>query len=330
MKMLIADDDPISRKLLESTLRKLGHDVTAVGDGETALKALLKPAGPKFAILDWMMPGLDGLAVCRALRETPGPYVYVIVLTSRSNQEDRVVGLDAKADDFLTKPFDVCELEARIKAGARILDLQASLLATQAALHYEATHDRLTEIWNRGMILDHLNRELVRAQRLGAAMSVVLADIDHFKSINDTYGHDTGDRVLQALARRMHEVLRRSDGIGRYGGEEFLMVLADAGPEQARFALERVRAAVRSITVETDKGPLQATVSFGVAGGVPSADDTAGSLIELADGALYAAKAAGRNCIMAAPPLAGGRGLDGDQPSSLMSPRRSAYNTVSV
>jgi diguanylate cyclase (GGDEF)-like protein len=274
-----------------------------------------------------MMPGLDGLAVCRAVRQTPGPYVYVILLTSRSKQEDKLIGLDAKADDFLTKPFDLSELGARIKAGARILDLQSSLLATQAALHYEATHDRLTDIWNRGMVLDHLGRELARAQRLGAAMSVVVADIDHFKAVNDNWGHETGDRVLHAVARGMQTVLRRTDGIGRYGGEEFLLVLADAGVEEARFALERVRQAVKSITIDTQTGPVRVTVSFGVVGGVPGPDETAGNLIERADEALYQAKAAGRDCIMAARPDCTAAEV---QPSSLMSPRRSAYSTVSV
>lgn len=294
MRILIADDDRISRRMLEATLVRLGHEVVAVEDGTLAITALLDPDGPQLAILDWMMPGADGLTVCRTVRRRPTPYVYIIVLTSRDRQSDMVEGLDAGADDFLTKPCDAIELHARVRSGERVIALQENLLRAQAALKYQATHDQLTGLWNRGMILEHLKREVSRARRKTAPVGVLMADIDHFKRINDSHGHRTGDTVLREVGQRMRSVLRDYDVIGRYGGEEFLLVLGGTEPTAARDVAERVRAAVHSQPFRDGSLELSVSLSLGIAC-TTSVGFEPDALIHVADQALYQAKARGRN-----------------------------------
>jgi len=318
MRILIADDDSVSRQLLLGALRQMGHDVVAVADGRAACDALVSADAPQFAILDWMMPDLDGLAVCREIRRLQARYIYIILLTSRSGREDMVTGLAAGADDFLTKPFDKHELQARIQSGLRILDLQETLLTAQAALQHEATHDRLTGLWNRGKVLDHLATELASARRSGDPVGVGLVDIDHFKAINDTYGHEVGDHILRATADRMRAALRGTDVIGRYGGEEFLIVLGRSTSDGS-LAFERVRRAVCDSPIDTSSGAANVTVSIGE--GVARGPVPANELIAWADAALYRAKRAGRNRVHRA---------DVDQESSEMTPLRSAYSTISV
>jgi two-component system cell cycle response regulator len=304
MQMLIADDDPVTRRMLEATLHGMGHQVCAVEDGAAALERLGRSDSPRIAILDWMMPGLDGLSVCRSLRQSVGPYTYVILLTARETRRDMVEALDAGADDFLTKPLDVLELRARLRSGERIIALQEDLLRTQAELEHQASHDRLTGLWNRGRVLDQLTRELSRTRREKACLAVVLADIDHFKRINDTWGHATGDAVLCDLGRRMQMALRVSDAIGRYGGEEFLMVLPRADIVGGSEVAERVRQAVEATPVSDGGHEHRVTVSLGVASSTTSGFDPA-VLVRAADLALYRAKADGRNRVGAveAPPV---------------------------
>ena len=293
MKILIADDDPVSRRLLEATLVRLGHSVAAFADGPHAAAALLEPDGPRLAILDWMMPGADGLEVCRQLRQRTNPYVYVILLTSRNRREDMVAGLAAGADDFLKKPFDTVELAARLRSGERVI-------ALQERLRHEATHDQLTGLWNRRMILDHLDRQLARAAREHSSISVLIADLDHFKQINDTHGHPAGDTVLIEAASRLPSVLRVYDAMGRYGGEEFLIVLASCSLDVAMEIADRGRLAVSQEPVRVAGLELDITVSVGVAWS-ECGDDTATRLIQAADDALYQAKAAGRDRVSRAP-----------------------------
>lgn len=295
MRILIADDDPVARRLLERTLQRLGHDVVTVTEGKTALDALLDPAGPRLAILDWMMPGLDGLAVCRGVRGREAPYVYLILLTARDGGDDVVAGLVAEADDYLTKPFDTRELNARIQSGARILELEAKLLTAEKDLRHEATHDRLTGLWNRGMVLDYLDRTVKRVRRSGEDLTVAIADVDHFKSVNDTYGHDAGDQVLREAARRIRSALRETDVVGRYGGEEFLIVLASLDLAGQLAALDRVGLAVRHTPIDVGRACVNVTLSIGAAPFVTEESDAA-SLISAADEAMYRAKAQGRNC----------------------------------
>ena len=252
MKILIADDDLLSRRLLEATLTRLGHEPVVVTNGTDAQEELLRPEGPRLAILDWEMPGADGLSVCRTLRRRAEPYVYVVLLTARDRREDMLVALEADVDDFLTKPLDAGELQARLRSGERLLGLQEKLLQAQDALRYQATHDDLTGLWNRAMVRSHLTAEMSRGKRAGKPVAVVLADLDHFKKVNDTYGHPAGDTILREAAARMRRALRAYDSIGRYGGEEFLIVLpgcstrgrgsgSRARPRVCRFAGPRCR-----------------------------------------------------------------------------------------
>ena len=293
MRILIADDDPITRRLLESTLARMGHDVEAFGDGASAAERLLQPEGPRLAILDWMMPGRDGLSVCRAVRASVAPYVYVILLTARDRRSDLVEALDAEVDDFLTKPFDVVELRARLRSGIRVLEVQERLLHTQQALEYEATHDRLTGLYNRARIVDQLRAELNRAGRHDEPVAVVMIDLDHFKRVNDGHGHAMGDRVLQHAAARMRAELRTYDTIGRYGGEEFLIVLPGGDEAVARGVAERAREAVSAPHPEAPL-PCAVTASAGVSWTGAVGRD-AEALIQSADEALYRAKEAGRD-----------------------------------
>jgi diguanylate cyclase (GGDEF)-like protein len=307
VKILIADDDRVSRHLLEVAVASMGHDVIVADNGTDAMEALMAPDGPRLAVLDWMMPGVDGVEVCRAVRGRPAPYTYVILLTARDRHADMLHALDAGADDFLRKPCDAVELRVRLKAGVRIIALQQDLLETQAALKFEATHDRLTGLWNRGTILDHLSREMSRARREGSTVSVMLADIDHFKRINDEHGHAMGDKVLCELAVRMQAVLRDYDGVGRYGGEEFLVVLP-ADLDSARDVAERIRAAVAASPIADGDDSVWTSTSIGVAASTLAGYDPT-AVVRAADAALYRAKAAGRNQVVLA------RGAADESPS---------------
>jgi diguanylate cyclase (GGDEF)-like protein len=293
MKILIADDEPVSRRLLEGTLKKLGHDVLAVEDGTQAVATLMASDGPRLAILDWMMPGSDGLAVCREVRKRAAPYTYVILLTSRDRRSDMVEALDAEVDDFLTKPYDAVELRARLRSGERVLLLQETLLLAQEALRHEATHDRLTGLWNRARIFDHLKREARRSEREKTSLAVLLADLDHFKQINDTYGHGVGDTVLHEAGQRMRSVLRDYETVGRYGGEEFLIVLSKADMAVGRQVAERLRGAVGNTPILHNTTAVNVKVSVGLASTMAGFDPTA--LVHAADSALYRAKQQGRN-----------------------------------
>ena len=295
MRILIADDDPVSRRLLEGTLVRMGHTVVAVADGTAAIKGLLAQDGPRFAILDWMMPGADGLTVCREIRRNAEAYVYIVVLTGRDRPEDRMVALDAEVDDFLTKPLDQAELRVRLRSGARVVDLQSRLLETQKALQHQANHDVLTGLGNRRMILEELASELARASRERRSTSIAIGDLDLFKQINDTLGHKTGDMVLQIAAKRLQTVLRSYDAVGRLGGEEFLLLLPGCDQVEALEIAERARLAVGSEPIKGPSGPIAISMSLGVVSRKTGETTEAVSLVEAADLALYRAKAGGRN-----------------------------------
>jgi len=300
VKILIADDDAISRRLLRAALVSFGHEVVEVSNGAGAVAALATPDAPALAILDWMMPDIDGLAVCRTVRQNPGRYIYTILLTGRDAPADMIEALDAGADDFLTKPFNIGELRGRLKAGERVLVLQDDLLRSQQVLRHEATHDRLTGLWNRGRVLDELARELRRNRRELGSLAVIIADVDHFKQINDSHGHAVGDTVLHHIGQRVSSALRATDSVGRYGGEEFLIVLPRADGQGGHDVAERVRAAVEAEPIIDTPFELRVTMSLGVACSGPATTDGA-ALVEAADQALYRAKANGRNRVEMAP-----------------------------
>ena len=296
MKILIADDSLVSRHLLEATLRKWGYEVTVACDGEEALSLLQKDDAPAVAILDWMMPGMTGLEVCRRVRlRAREPYTYILLLTSKSQKEDLIEGMEAGADDYITKPFDQHELQVRLRAGSRLVDLQAELLSAREALREQATKDSLTHLWNRSSIFEILCRELARGQRERAPVGVVMVDLDHFKSINDNYGHFAGDAVLCEAARRMQNAVRQYDSIGRYGGEEFLILLSGCDEESSMCQAERMRKQLAQVQLSLQESTIGITASFGVTTALPGQSWTPEELIHKADEALYLAKRRGRN-----------------------------------
>ncbi|HEY2827760.1 MAG TPA: diguanylate cyclase, partial [Pirellulales bacterium] len=296
MKVLVADDEAVSRKLLESTLRRWDYDVVTARDGVEALRILEEPDAPKLAILDWLMPGLDGVQICRKIREQRSePYTYILLLTGKNSKCDVVEGLDAGADDYVIKPFDSQELQVRLRTGKRILYLQEQLIAARETLRDQATHDSLTGLWNRAATLELLMGELARQQRHGGSIGVALVDLDGFKQINDVHGHLMGDEVLRAAAIAMQNCTRRYDAVGRFGGEEFILVLPGCDSINALSHAERVRAAVEQISIETPQGHIGVTASVGVTVARPQQIIDACGLIRAADSALYEAKRNGRN-----------------------------------
>lgn len=298
--VLIAEDDPIFRRILESWLRRWDYRVSAMDNGLDAWNALQKEDAPQMVILDWMMPRMDGLELCRKIRSLgQRPYRYVLLLTAKDDKQDVVAGLDAGADDYLTKPFDVEELRARVRAGKRILELQQALIRAHGALEFEAAHDRLTTLWNRGAIVDALKREVQRSLRTEVPLGIVMADIDHFKKVNDSQGHLAGDAVLQEVARRLAAAVRSYDLVGRYGGEEFLIILPGCDAPDLGVTAERLRRCVADQPIHQ----LSVSISLGVASFWQSGDGFSDceALLRAADTALYQAKAQGRNRIVTAP-----------------------------
>jgi two-component system, cell cycle response regulator len=299
MDVLIADDDPVSRRLLQVSLGHAGYNVISASNGAEALRALDAVDYPRLCVLDWMMPELDGVDVCRMIRERARePYVYVILLTSKAGQKEIVEGLESGADDYIVKPFDLHKLKARLRSGERILDLHEQLVSARELLRTQATHDSLTGLLNRGAILDLLNKELSRAARKKESVALIMADLDHFKRINDAHGHQAGDAVLREAASRMQAALREYDAIGRYGGEEFLVVSAQCGPAEAVALAERLRERVAAAPVVFADRSVSITVSLGVAAAVGDWGRPE-ELLRAADEALYAAKDRGRNRVEA-------------------------------
>lgn len=296
MRILIAEDDPVSRRMLEAFLVKWGYEVVIASNGAEAWDALRQQDAPKLAILDWMMPSMDGVQVCRKIREqTERPYVYILMLTAKDRKQNIVEGIEAGADEYLTKPFDAHELRAHLHAARRILDLQEALIRAREELRIQATHDPLTGLWNHAEILDRLRVELDRAQRQGTPVGLVMADVDHFKRINDTLGHPAGDSVLCEVARRMLATVRPYDSIGRYGGEEFMVVVPGCDAAGARLQAERLRATIGGAAIPSPGGSVSTTLSLGAAASSnPGAADWE-SLLRLADAALYRAKENGRD-----------------------------------
>ena len=295
-RIIIADDDATSRRMLQSFLVKWGYEVLAASNGSEALSILDRPDAPTLAVLDWMMPGMEGPEICGEIRKQPDrPYTYVLLLTARSQKEDLLKGLEAGADDYLTKPFDAQELRARLHVGQRILDLQNNLLAATDELRFRATHDMLTGVCNRAAILDALKREHARHARDGGSFGIVLADLDHFKSVNDTHGHLAGDTVLRESARRMKSCVRPYDTVGRYGGEEFLIVVSAGDIRATTTVAERIRTAIAETPVTTDTESVAVTASLGVAISTHDEPLETQEMLRSADEALYQAKAKGRN-----------------------------------
>jgi diguanylate cyclase (GGDEF)-like protein len=302
-RVLAAEDNPVFQSMLRSMLNKWGYDPVIARDGAEAWRSLDAEDAPRLAILDWMMPGMDGVEICRRVRAAGRePYIYILLLTARTESQDLVEGMEAGADDYLTKPFVAHELRVRLRAGRRILDLQSELMAAREALRVQATHDNLTGIANRGSILDSLHTELSRGSRERNPIAVLMADVDRFKQVNDTRGHQAGDEVLREVARRMKSEMRNYDAVGRYGGEEFLVVLPGCDGEGAIAQAERIREIIGEEVFRAQGNRFGITCSLGIAWRKLASPEDADTLIREADLALYHAKANGRNRVEAYAP----------------------------
>lgn len=303
MKVLAAEDNPVFQTLLASMLTKWGYEVLSVGDGNEAWEMLQSDDSLRMVILDWMMPGIDGVELCRRIRAAARePYIYILLLTARTESQDLIEGMDAGADDYLTKPFNTQELRVRLRAGRRILELQEELLEAREALRIQATHDCLTGILNRASILERLRNELSRGAREKQSTAVLLLDLDHFKQVNDTRGHMIGDAVLREATQRMKSAIRRYDSVGRYGGEEFLVVLPVSSDAEASQVAERVRQAVASEPYRAGNDSFSVTCSIGLCWRKSPYVHDADQMVREADTALYQAKNRGRNCVEVAFP----------------------------
>jgi diguanylate cyclase (GGDEF)-like protein len=299
MRILIAEDDFTSRSMLAAVLKKAGHEPMETADGAQAWEELQKPDAPRLVFLDWMMPEMDGLEILRRIRALPTDRPpYILMLTSRTEKAEIIAGLDAGANDYLSKPYDAGELRARVEVGRRVVELQDELVKSRDFFSHQAAHDPLTGLLSRRAILDRLHKEIARAGRHSDVLSVGICDIDHFKSVNDTYGHQTGDDVLCELARILTGCCREYDSIGRIGGEEFLVIAPMKAGSAADSLYEKLCTAIAEANIPTRSGFLSITVSIGAttSSGVGTVDE----ILSEADVALYRAKAEGRNRVVVA------------------------------
>jgi diguanylate cyclase (GGDEF)-like protein len=296
VRILVADDDPVTRRLLEAQLQKWGHEVIVCADGSCAWRELSAENAPRLIILDWMMPGIEGVNICRQIRKLEHqPYKYLILLTSKNRQDDVIEGLEAGADDYITKPFNPNELKVRIRTGARIIQLHEELTLALEQSQFQASHDSLTGLFNRMAIFQALHSELERSRRESTNLSVILADIDNFKQINDQYGHLMGDVVLEEMAKRIASSLRTYDSVGRYGGEEFVIILPGCDEHEAVNAAERIRSCIADRPIVTSGGNISCTLSLGVTSALGTSVKNMDQMLKKADEALYHAKNSGRN-----------------------------------
>lgn len=297
--VLIVDDDELVLARLQELVVAAGYPVCTATNGIQALQQL-EASAASIVITDLNMPGMDGLQLCRRIRQKVWPgYVYIVFLTGRDDEKHVLAGLDAGADDFLSKRTPAVQFTARLRTAKRVLALEYSLKSALEIKRQLAMTDPLTGIYNRRYLLRHLGRELKRAQRFGGDVSLLLLDVDHFKQINDTCGHVVGDQVLQNLTQVVTKCLQRAtDWCARLGGDEFAIVLEGTSLEGARVCAEKVRQAIDNSSIDTSAGPIRITISVGVSalGGVADRDAaTVQTLLELADTSLYASKSGGRN-----------------------------------
>ena len=304
MKFLVVEDDAISRLILKKTLEKQGYKIILAENGKKGWEIFQKEKENIYLIIvDWIMPEMDGLKLCKKIRASNlNHYVYIIFLSAKGEKKDIITGLEAGADDYLTKPFEPLELLSRIKVGLRIIALEQRLKEINQKLQFLAITDGLTGILNRRAILERLKEEIHRAKRENYTLAIIMADIDHFKKINDEYGHLIGDKILIEIAKRLKSHLRPYDHLGRYGGEEFLIIISKIDKEKAIKASERLRKCICENVFKIDNQRLNISISLGVTCIKSSLDIKMENLIEksikTADNALYKAKEKGRNCVV--------------------------------
>ncbi len=297
LKILVADDSPVYRKLVEQSLRQEHYEVLFARNGREAMDRFAEHQ-PDLVITDWTMPDISGIELCQRVRhDFQQSYAYIILLTSHTDKEQVIEGLAAGADDYLTKPFHPGELQARVRVGYRIIDLHRQIKAKNRELEEMALTDPLTGLPNRRAIEAWATRQLSAAARHDFPIWVVMADLDHFKTINDSYGHDAGDTVLKNFAEILKSNTRQSNICGRMGGEEFLVLLTHVERENVTTGIERMRKQFQSETFTMAGNTFQATASFGIAGFHGTASPDFRDLVSCADAALYSAKHKGRNRI---------------------------------
>ena len=301
MKVLIAEDENISRMVLAKALANHGYEVLQAHDGLEAWDIFQKEKEDIYiAILDWQMPEMDGIELCQRIKGASlSHYVYVIFLTGKNDIDSIVEGLETGADDYLPKPFDRRELLSRLKVGLRLIEFEKALREANEKLHTLAITDGLTGISNRRAIFERLKSEISRAVRENSPFCLIMLDIDHFKKVNDTYGHSAGDKVLVEIVNRIKSKLRSHDDIGRYGGEEFLVGISKADSKISRVIAERLRKCICERPFQVEDRKIDVSISLGVVNFMPSRNhdinDFLESKIKAADIALYKAKEAGRN-----------------------------------
>jgi two-component system, cell cycle response regulator len=293
--ILLAEDSAVYRLLIETQLRNWGFKLVLANDGQEAWKILSAANAPRLALLDWVLPEIDGVEICRRLRRRTeqGQYTYVVLLTAKSKKGEMLEAMDAGADDFLAKPFDPLELRARLLVGKRIIELQNKLVSANQSLEFAASHDSLTGLWNRAEIRAFLQQELARAHRDGTQVGIVLADIDHFKTVNDTLGHEVGDLVLKTVAGCLRNSLREYDRVGRYGGEEFLLVIPNCDLTATTRRANQIRESVAQLPIGLGDNSMTITISMGAT--VAKSIGDLEQFVRRADAALYQAKRRGRN-----------------------------------
>ena len=301
MKILIAEDEKISRMVLANALANNSYEVLQAHDGQEAWDIFQKEKEDIYiAILDWRMPRMDGIELCQKIKDTSlSHYVYVIFLTGKKDIDSIVEGLERGADDYLPKPFDKRELLSRLKVGMRLIEFENALREANEKLHTLAITDDLTGISNRRAIFERMRSEVSRASREDSPFCLIMMDIDHFKKVNDTYGHSTGDKVLIETVNRIKSVLRQHDIIGRYGGEEFIAGISKADSKICKVIAEKLRTCICERPFQIEDREIDISISLGVVNFVPSRDndinDLLDTMIKVADIALYKAKEAGRN-----------------------------------
>jgi diguanylate cyclase (GGDEF)-like protein len=296
MKILVVEDDLFAQTILTDALERMGYSVVLAGNGRDALELCQQEHFP-IIITDWVMPEMDGIEFCRAIRAMPSEqYVFILLLTSLDKKDELIAGLDAGADEYLVKPVHEVELAARLKAAQRILDLETSLKQL-------AQHDQLTGAYNRGYLDKQLSKEIQRSWRYGRPLSIIICDIDHFKLVNDRYGHQVGDQVLREFVTRINRSIRNeNDWMARYGGEEFVIVLPETPPAGCLIVAERIRNLIAATPVLTHGGDVSVTVSFGaltIENTDLIEDMSMESILNKADECLYRAKETGRNRVVA-------------------------------
>jgi len=298
MKILVAEDDHVSQMMVERYIVKEGYTVVLCDNGEDAFN-IIKQQEVRMAIIDWIMPKMDGVTLCEEIRKLHLPrYTYLIMLTSKSETHDLVEALDSGADDFISKPVERAELVSRIKVGTRILKLEDDLIQSRKELIRLAREDSLTNLFNRRAFHDESVKEMDRAFREGQTVSLVMIDIDNFKLINDKYGHQSGDLVLIEIARRLHSLCRPYDILGRFGGEEFIILLPKTTASSASKIAERIRYDIFNKPIDVRGGEINVTISIGLSNIFPvfgPRDAQIDDLIKRADIALYRAKRDGKN-----------------------------------